>query len=598
MELKSSPKIFGNYKCDYPENTVKKIKNGLEKIGLNLSYSQKEILSTDFSSYYGELLIEDLGFLTCGKGTSSILAKASAYAEMAERISSGFFVFHTITNKIEEHTKLLEDVIERKFLKGYVHDKKNRLANLSSINRYVDDKISNENFNILKDQGLFDVFVDGFSFVYNEYKKIPVGFVEVISGSTGLAAGNTIEEALVQGTCEIFERYAAHRILSEKIKCPTIPIDSIKDRKIFGYANLFNSMNIDVTIKDFSLNKELPVIGVVFTNNNIENDENEFKKDLYYKMIDVGSHPDINQAILRCFIERLQGVTKEEFMYRKKSDILYYFWTKTLGKKYIKSKEISKDFFIDYEACGDLSFLEKGGEIQFDELKNVKNNDCLDDCKFLIETCAKNNFDLQVIDYTHKTLKFPALRVIIPPLSTSHDPYILKALEIENFEERINFLYEIKNLYKYLIDDSWLNEKQSLQDLIINLEEFLSKNLISHRFLIRQGHFLYPVNLFRILAFSNFALGNYDDALKYLNVLLKLKDKPPFYSAHFNILLNPGYDPVLFSIYKKLIIQGLKNYDPPIFNFSSNPFKPKGIFNDSDTFFDILLNNLRRSFFV
>jgi len=598
MKLRSSAKIFDNYKCDYPENTVEKVKNGLKKIGLNPKYRHEEIVSTDFSSYYSELLIEELGFLTCGKGTSAILAKASAYAEMAERISSAFFVFHTITNKIEERTKLLENIVERKFLKGFIHDKKNNLANLNTINRFVEDKISNEEFNILKNQGLFDVFVDGYSFTYKDYEKVPIGFVEVISGSTGLAAGNTIEEALVQGTCEIFERYAAHKILSEKIKCPTITIDSIKDKKVHSYIKLFKSMNIEITIKDFSLNKDLPVIGVVFTNNNIESDENEFKKDLYYKMIDVGSHPDINQAILRCFIERLQGVTKEEFMYRKKSDILYHFWTNNLGKRYIKTKEISKDFFIDYEAGGDLSFLDNGNEISFNELKNVKNRDCLDDCKFLIETCIKNNFDLQAIDYTHKTLKFPALRVIILPLSTSHDPYILKALEIENLEERINSLYEINNLYKYLTDDSWLNERQSLQELVINLEEFLSKNLISYRFLIRQGHFLYPVNLFRILAFSNFALGNYDEALKYLNVLLKLNDKPPFYSTYFNILLNPGYDPVLFSTYKKLITQGLKNHNPHIFSFSSNPFKPKGVLSDSDAFFDMLLNNLRRSFFA
>ena len=79
MELKSSIKIFENYKCDYPENTIKRVEEGLKKICLNPIYNQKEIISNGFYNYYGELLIEELGFLTCGKGTSSILAKASAY---------------------------------------------------------------------------------------------------------------------------------------------------------------------------------------------------------------------------------------------------------------------------------------------------------------------------------------------------------------------------------------------------------------------------------------------------------------------------------------------------------------------------------------
>ena len=77
MDLKSSPKIFNNYKCEYPENTVRKIKNGLEEIGLKVKYKEIVIQSTDFSSYSGDLFLEDFGFKTTGKGISPILAKAS-----------------------------------------------------------------------------------------------------------------------------------------------------------------------------------------------------------------------------------------------------------------------------------------------------------------------------------------------------------------------------------------------------------------------------------------------------------------------------------------------------------------------------------------
>jgi hypothetical protein len=72
MELKCSPKIFHNYKCDSPENTIKRVEDGLKKIGLNLTYYQNEISSDDFSTYHGELLIEELGFSTRGKGESFI----------------------------------------------------------------------------------------------------------------------------------------------------------------------------------------------------------------------------------------------------------------------------------------------------------------------------------------------------------------------------------------------------------------------------------------------------------------------------------------------------------------------------------------------
>jgi len=597
MELKASIKIFENFKCDYPENTIKKVEEGLKKICLNPIYNQKEIISNGFYNYYGELLIEELGFLTCGKGTSSILAKASAYAEMAERISSGFFVFHTITDNFEEYAKILDGVVKRKFLRGFVQNQKDEQISYNLINKYIESNITNKEFELLKSQGLFDVNVDSYSFINQEYEKLPVRFVEVTSGSTGLAAGNTIEEALVQGSCEIFERYTAYKILTEKIPCSTIAIDSIKNEKVQYYTNLYKSMNVDVKIKDFSLNKDLPVICVIFTNNNIKNDDNKFKKDLYYKMLDIGSHPDLNQAIIRCLVERLQAVTKEEFMFREKSDVLYNFWTKILDKKYNKAEGISKDFFIDYEACGDISFLETGDDILFNDLKSVKNKDCLDDCKILIDICNKNSWDLQAIDYTHKILNFPALRVVIPPLSTSHDSYILEALKIEDFIDRFNYLYGVKDFYYYLTDDSWINNKEKTEELVANLEDFLSKNLTSYRFLIRQMHFIYPVNLFHILAFSNLSLENYLDTLKFLEILIRLNDKPSFYTPYFNTILNPGYNPVLFSGFINLIKNGLEKNNPQNFSFNSNPFRPKGVIKESKVFYEKLLSTINNSYF-
>lgn len=598
MKLKSSKKIFNNYKCDYPENTIRKIIDGFKKIGINPKYNQIEIKSKDFSNYYGELLIEELGFLTCGKGYSCILAKASAYAEMAERISSVFFVFHTITKKIEEYTRLLEGVMERKFLQGYLQTTDCNLINIDNINKYLETKLSNKEFETLRDQGLFDVFVDSYSFSSGEYVEIPVKFIEAITGSSGLAAGNTIEEALVQGICEIFERYTTYKILSEKIECPTIAIESIHDEKVHDYIELYKSMNVDVIIKDFSLNKDLPVIGVVFINHNIENDENELKKDFYYRMIDVGSHPDINHAVLRCLIERLQSVTKEEFMFRKKCDMPHNFWTKDLKKQYSKTGEVFKDLFINYESCIDISFLERGNEISLDELSSVNNNDCLDDVMALKEICDKNNWDLQAIDYTHKVLKFPTLRVIIPSISTAYDQFILDALKIEDFKKRLDRLYGINDFYKYAVEDNWINNNDEIQTLVNNIERGLSKNPLAYRFYIRQGHFLYLLNLFQILAFSNLSLGNYEEALKYFDFLLKLNDKPAHFTTHLNELLNPGYNPTLFSDYKERISRGLENNEPPTFSYQSNPFKRKIVVNELEEFFDKFLIDLNKSYFA
>jgi len=96
MNLKKSLKIFNGYKCDYPEKTVKRIEEGFKKIGLHLSYNEKEVSSDKNGLYSSEATIKELDFSTYGKGTNSVLSKASAFAEMAERFSACMFFFENV----------------------------------------------------------------------------------------------------------------------------------------------------------------------------------------------------------------------------------------------------------------------------------------------------------------------------------------------------------------------------------------------------------------------------------------------------------------------------------------------------------------------
>ncbi len=598
MILKSSPKIYNNYKCNFPENTIDIIGNGFKKIGLSLNYKQQEIKTEKYSSYSGVLLEENMGFSTFGKGLSPILSKASAYAEMAERFSTGFFTLHHYDDlkNIDRYNELLKDVVERKFLRGWKKNRNSDLTNFTNISRYFQNKISKDEYSMWKNQGLFDTLVDSYSLVKKNYLKLPIKFLDIVSGSTGLASGNTLEEAITQGTCEIFERSAASKIVFEKIECPTIEITTIRDDRIQKFVEMFNSMNFDVIIKDFTLNNTLPVVAVLFINHNIEDDDNQFKIDRYYKMIDVGSHINLNEAVLRCFVERLQELTKEEFMHRKKADTLYNFWTKELSKQYKKNEEATLDIFANYDYAGDLSFLEEGKMIPFNELVSVNSSDNLDDCKTLTDICKRNNWDLQIIDFTHKILKFPTVRVVIPRLSTDYEPLMRKLLRIKNHEEKFNFFYRIKDFYKYIADDNWINNKEKISTLINNIEESLSMDLYAFHFCLMRGNFQQFVNLFNILAFSNMAIEKYENAKKYFKIMLELKYIPAFFSTYFNKLLNPGYNPSLHSDYIKNIDTGLENNNMPRFNYKCNPFKPELYLEGLEQKFVNLLKNINKSF--
>lgn len=573
MELKSSPKIFKNYKSDHPKNTLKRIKDGLNKIGLKLEYVEKKIESKGHTIYSGDLFLTDFGFRTTGKANTRILAECSAYAEMVERLSAGLNVFNNLNHNIEKYSDILDDFIKRKFINGFTIEKDSKYTNYEQVNKYLQNTLSNEQYKTLEENNIFNFLVDSTSIITGKTTKVPIHFIDMVSGSNGLAAGNTYEEAVFQGSCEIFERYASSEIITKKITCPTIDINSISDKRIEKFVEMLNSINIEVIIKDFTLNNKIPVVGVLFINKNIENDENQLKKDRYYKLIDPGSHLDLEEAIVRCFTERVQSLTTDELMYRKDSDILYNFWVKKLGKKYLKNKDKYRYFFRNFYYYGDLSFLEKGKSISIDNLKNIKNDDFKDDIDYIKDNiCKKNNWDLEVINCTHKTINFPAVRVIIPPISSLSNPYIRSFLDCNTLEEQFEHFYRIKNFYDYAYDDSWIDDETKIKKLIKNIEKVLSEDLYSFEFFIQRGPFYQCINLFHILAFLNISIGNYEESLEYLEFLQRACKNQLFKMKYCNEMYNPYLNPNLYEKYIKKIKQG-KNKELAKFKLEKNPFR-------------------------
>ncbi|MCG2879689.1 YcaO-like family protein, partial [Obesumbacterium proteus] len=54
---------------------------------------------------------------------------------------------------------------------------------------------------------------------------IPMNIIGNLYVSNGMSAGNTRNEARVQGLSEVFERYVKNRIIAESISLPEIPAE-------------------------------------------------------------------------------------------------------------------------------------------------------------------------------------------------------------------------------------------------------------------------------------------------------------------------------------------------------------------------------------
>lgn len=115
-----------------------------------------------------------------------------------------------------------------------------------------------------------------------------------------MAAGNTCKEAILQGLCEIFERYAVFEIYLSKMAPPTIDTEYFRGTEICArMKDLEVNYHLDIILKDCSLHKGLPVIGVLIIDK--ENHTYSFK---------LGADFVPYRAVERCLNEVYQGTIR------------------------------------------------------------------------------------------------------------------------------------------------------------------------------------------------------------------------------------------------------------------------------------------------
>lgn len=117
----------------------------------------------------------------------------------------------------------------------------------------------------------------------------------LFQGTNGMAAGNTLEEALLQSLCEILERHCLTLIENNRLQVPSIDIATVKMPLVKDLIERFHCRPGDIILKDFSLGLGLPVIGAARRINSM------------YSIITAGVSPSRDEALLRALTESAQG---------------------------------------------------------------------------------------------------------------------------------------------------------------------------------------------------------------------------------------------------------------------------------------------------
>ena len=116
----------------------------------------------------------------------------------------------------------------------------------------------------------------------------------LIEGSNGMASGNSLEEALLHGICEVVERHCETLIETQKLKTPTIELSTINSRIAQSLIKKLKIHNRKIIIKDCSLGFGIPVMGCI----------RELYKNKF--LICFGAATTKEEAVIRALTENAQ----------------------------------------------------------------------------------------------------------------------------------------------------------------------------------------------------------------------------------------------------------------------------------------------------
>lgn len=235
-----------------------------------------------------------------GKGASKKAALASALGEYFERLSTNYFFsdfylgdkaangefVHYPSEKwfaIPQDNSLPKGLLSPKLMKFYDPDHELTATDL------IDLQSSNGKRGIC-----------ALPFLQQSDGKtiyVPVNLIANLYASNGMSAGNTANEARVQGLSEIFERYTKNKIIAEATSLPSIP-NQVLNRypAVLAAIDALEKEGFPIYCFDASLGGEFPVICVVLFNP---------QNGTCYASF--GAHPNFGVALERTVTELLQG---------------------------------------------------------------------------------------------------------------------------------------------------------------------------------------------------------------------------------------------------------------------------------------------------
>jgi ribosomal protein S12 methylthiotransferase accessory factor len=357
-----------------PEETVKRFKDKLKTIDLDILKSAIRIDNgrLDIPVYFSTCG-KDAAAVTgtkkqMGKGGTSQQAEASALMELGERFSFFSFAKNPDNFFTDTYPNVRDKAISFEMIAQSVHDESDDLP----VSRKIFERLP------LK-------WTWGYNLTQEKEVLIPFDWFFAINEFNGPSAGNCVEEALIQGICEIVERHTSSLVSQKKLTVAAIRPESVTDPLVMDMFRKYKNAGVNLYLSDFSLDTGIPTVGAM--------------------AYDPATFPALSEIVWTA------GTTPDP--------------QKALSRALTEVAQLAGDFNTDsnYVASGLPKYttleeadyiMNPGQEVNIGDLPDLSS----DNLKTEILNClaALNNINMQalVINTIHDQLKIPAFYTIIP----------------------------------------------------------------------------------------------------------------------------------------------------------------------------------------
>ncbi|MFZ5450798.1 MAG: YcaO-like family protein [Thermodesulfobacteriota bacterium] len=404
-----------------PEETVARVRERLGRLHLEILKEAMRIDSgrLDIPVYISLLGVDARRVVPTqkqmGKGATPVQAEASALMELVERFSFFSYVEEGPLHYARPR-EFPGPVLDFTYLARSLFDSSPETAAAEEI---------------YQDWPLF--FAPATNLTTGRGVNIPFHWFYLIEEYNGPAAGNCLEEAILQGLCEVVERHVGSVISHDRLATPAIDPESAQDPAARELLAKFKKNGIKVYLRDFSLNTGIPTIAALAYDPSTFPEESEI-------VFAAGTTTSPEKSLIRALTEVAQLAGD---FHRRTS------YTPTLPK---------------YATLEEAAYLMAPGPFKpLSSLPNLAHPNLKEEIKGCLAALKRLDLEVLVVDVTHPKIDIPAVYVLIPgthflertrntnvifhlaKLASlyAHPPEALKALEklIKTFPERfeVNF---------------------------------------------------------------------------------------------------------------------------------------------------------------